>query len=108
MGPRKCWTLLLPSPRSARRGRGGGIAQFTVYFTLPSHEVYQTKVTLTVRRDQDILSSEKIAINVSAVYIVYGPIFFITGRRLPGRGALPYKPVRDVPFFRVSFFSINS
>ena len=25
----------------------------------------------------------------------------------PG-GALPYKPTRDVPFFRVSFFSINS
>ena len=25
-----------------------------------------------------------------------------------GRGALPYKPIRDVPFFRVSFFSINS
>ena len=25
----------------------------------------------------------------------------------PG-GALPYKPIRDVPFFRVSFFSINS
>ena len=24
------------------------------------------------------------------------------------RGALPYKPIRDVPFFRVSFFSINS
>ena len=24
------------------------------------------------------------------------------------RGALPYKPTRDVPFFRVSFFSINS
>ena len=23
-------------------------------------------------------------------------------------GALPYKPIRDVPFFRVSFFSINS
>ena len=26
----------------------------------------------------------------------------------PGGGALPYKPIRDVPFFRVSFFSINS
>ena len=27
----------------------------------------------------------------------------------PGRGgALPYKPIRDVPFFRISFFSINS
>ena len=25
----------------------------------------------------------------------------------PG-GALPYKPTRDVPFFRVSFFSVNS
>ena len=25
-----------------------------------------------------------------------------------GGGALPYKPIRDVPFFRVSFFSINS
>ena len=24
------------------------------------------------------------------------------------RVALPYKPIRDVPFFRVSFFSINS
>ena len=24
------------------------------------------------------------------------------------RGALPYKPIRDVPFFRVSFFTINS
>ena len=24
------------------------------------------------------------------------------------RGALPYKPIRDVPFFRVSFFNINS
>ena len=24
------------------------------------------------------------------------------------RGALPYKPIRDVPFFRVSFFSISS
>ena len=23
-------------------------------------------------------------------------------------GALPYKPIRDVPFFGVSFFSINS
>ena len=23
-------------------------------------------------------------------------------------GALPYKPIRDVPFFRVSFFNINS
>ena len=23
-------------------------------------------------------------------------------------GALPYKPIRDVPFFRVSFFSIHS
>ena len=23
-------------------------------------------------------------------------------------GALPYKPKRDVPFFRLSFFSINS
>ena len=23
-------------------------------------------------------------------------------------GALPYKPINDVPFFRVSFFSINS
>ena len=28
-------------------------------------------------------------------------------RFIPG-GALPYKPIRDVPFFRVSFFSINS
>ena len=27
---------------------------------------------------------------------------------IPGGGALPYKPIRDVPFFRVSFFSINS
>ena len=26
----------------------------------------------------------------------------------PGGGALPYKSKRDVPFFRVSFFSINS
>ena len=27
----------------------------------------------------------------------------------PGEGgALPYKPMQDVPFFRVSFFSINS
>ena len=26
----------------------------------------------------------------------------------PGGGALPYKPIRDVPFFRVSFFSVNS
>ena len=25
-----------------------------------------------------------------------------------GGGALPYKPIPDVPFFRVSFFSINS
>ena len=25
-----------------------------------------------------------------------------------GRGALPYKPIRDLPFFRVSFFSLNS
>ena len=24
------------------------------------------------------------------------------------RGALPYKPIRDVPFFGVSFFSVNS
>ena len=23
-------------------------------------------------------------------------------------GALPYKPIRDMPFFRVSFFSLNS
>ena len=23
-------------------------------------------------------------------------------------GALPYKPIRDVTFFRISFFSINS
>ena len=25
-----------------------------------------------------------------------------------GGGALPYKPIWDMPFFRVSFFSINS
>ena len=25
-----------------------------------------------------------------------------------GGGGLPYKPIRDLPFFRVSFFSINS
>ena len=25
-----------------------------------------------------------------------------------GVGALPYRPIRDVPFYRVSFFSINS
>ena len=24
-----------------------------------------------------------------------------------GGGALPYKPIRDVPFFRVSFFSVK-
>ena len=29
-------------------------------------------------------------------------------RHPPGGGALPYKPIRDVPFFRVSFFSTNS
>ena len=40
---------------------------------------------------------------------------FMGGRAAKGarssvvsRGALPYKPIRDVPFFRVSFFSINS
>ena len=30
-----------------------------------------------------------------------------TGQRSPG-GALPSKPIRDVPFFRVSIFSLNS
>ena len=29
-------------------------------------------------------------------------------RTIASRGALPYKSTRDVPFFRVSFFSINS
>ena len=31
----------------------------------------------------------------------------VAEQTLPG-GALPYKPIRDVPFFRVSFFTINS
>ena len=34
--------------------------------------------------------------------------FLDWAREIPGGGALPYKPIRDVPFFRVSFFSINS
>ena len=37
--------------------------------------------------------------------------FFVwTIKTTPGggaRGALPYKPIRDMPFFRVSVFSIN-
>ena len=34
--------------------------------------------------------------------------FFVKERKYKSRGALPYKPIRDVPFFRVSVFSINS
>ena len=36
------------------------------------------------------------------IYYIYNIYIYKPG------GALPYKPIRDVPFFRVSFSSINS
>ena len=37
--------------------------------------------------------------------LVYlGRCFFFGG----GQGALPYKPIRGLPFLRVSFYNINS
>ena len=56
-------------------------------FKLPSEDMIK-KETYDSLFDKDIVIEE----------------YFVPG----GGGALPYKPIRDVPFFRVSFFSINS
>ena len=91
------------------------VIYFTSYLGMDDNEIQDEDQEASVESNmitQNVRLGTDLFDHLTRTGIIIFPGFIVTKNMMPvewgGGGALPYKPIRDMPFFRVSFFSINS